>query len=107
MKPAIPPVRGALHKALSEGCCMWMPVVLPIGKSGLAAHQVDAPKDAPQGAGSGIGKGSAAKEVEVDSLDLFAAYQSYDQRSHKEDDEYEEQDLRNLDGTCGDAGKTE
>lgn len=39
MKPAIPPVKGTLRKAFSEGCSMWAPVVLPIGKSSQAAHR--------------------------------------------------------------------
>lgn len=58
MKPAIPPVRGTLHKALSKGCGMWMPVVPPVGKSSQAERQidqvdtVDTAADDPQLAGS-------------------------------------------------------
>ena len=60
MKPAIPPVRGTLHKALSEGCRMWTPVALPVDKSSQAAHQVEAITETPRLAGSGNAEESAA-----------------------------------------------
>ena len=63
MKPVIPPVGGALHKALSEGCGMWSPALPRIGKTNQAARQVEAQvvmDDAPPLAESGSGETSAA-----------------------------------------------
>lgn len=110
MKPANPPVRGTLHKALSEGCGMWAPVVVPVRKSSQAERQVDqvdAVSDDPLLAGSRSGEGSAATAAGINPQGLFSAHQSKNQRSDKQDDEYKEQDLCNLYSTCGDAGKTE
>ena len=60
MKPAIPPVRSTLHKAWSEGCRMWAPVVLPVEKSSQAAHQVGVVTNAPLLTSTGNDKESAA-----------------------------------------------
>ena len=94
MKLLTPPRRGMLHKALSEGCGMWTPVVLPV-------------KNDPLPAGSGNGEESSAMADGMNPQGLFSAHQSQNKRSDKQDDENKEQDLGNLDGPGGDAGKTE
>jgi len=60
-KPAIPPGRGTLHKASSEGCNMWAPVVQPVRKSNPAAHPVGTVmNEAPRLVDSGSDAESAA-----------------------------------------------
>ena len=60
MKPVIPPVRDALHKALSEGCSMWAPVVPPVEKANQAADRVDSVMDGCRLPGSESDEESAA-----------------------------------------------
>ena len=60
MKPAIPPVRSTLHKAWSEGCRMWAPMVLPVKKSSQVADRVGAVTNDPLPTGTGNDKESAA-----------------------------------------------
>ena len=109
MKPVIPPLRGIVHKALSEGCSMWAPVVLPVGKSNLAEHQAEVVKDATRivNSVSNVELESAATAAGKNPPDLFSAHQSKKQRNDKQDDEYKEQDLGNFDCAGGNAGKAE
>ncbi len=76
MKPAIPPVRGTLHRALSEGCSMWAPAVPQVGKLSQAAHQLDAVIDAPRLTGSGSDEESATTAAGVNPQGLFSAHQA-------------------------------
>jgi len=110
MKSGIPPVRGALHKALSEGCRMWAPVVPPIGKLTQAGHREGMGIDALRAIEpviEPVSHGELPAAISgFDSQILFPTHQSEEQRGKEQDDENKEQDLGNPDGAGGDAGKT-
>ena len=106
MKSWSQPVSGAWHKALSEGCSMWVPVMPVIGESTQAAHRVDVGIEALRVIDPVNCDDLTAALGRIDPQLLFPTHQSEEQRGKEQDDENKEQDLGNPDGAGGDAGKT-
>lgn len=94
-KSANPPVKGALHKALSKGCGTWTPVLPPVRKSGPEECGIDTVTDESGLAGSRNDRESAdtgAAMAGVRLLGPSSVHMAETQRGDGEDDEAHDED---------------